>query len=72
MAKIDSIIPVERIQRCIYVIRGHKVMLDSDLAMFYGVETRVLKQTVSRNIDRFRRIYVLSYPRGETGGYHKL
>lgn len=53
MAKSNSIIPVERIQRCIYVIRGHKVMLDSDLALFYGVETRVLKQTVGRNIDRF-------------------
>lgn len=37
----------------IYVIRGSKVMLDFDLAELYGVETRVLKQAVRRNIDRF-------------------
>lgn len=37
----------------IYTIRGYKVMLDFDLAELYGVETRVLKQAVRRNIDRF-------------------
>ena len=37
----------------IYIIRGRKVMLDSDLARIYGVETRVLNQAVKRNIDRF-------------------
>ncbi|RZF62554.1 ORF6N domain-containing protein [Sphingobacterium corticibacterium] len=37
----------------IYEFRGQKVMLDSDLAELYGVETKVLKQTVRRNIDRF-------------------
>jgi phage regulator Rha-like protein len=37
----------------IYVIRGQKVMLDRDLADLYGVETKVLKQAVRRNIDRF-------------------
>ena len=37
----------------IYFIRGEKVMLDTDLAMLYGVETRVLKQAVRRNVDRF-------------------
>lgn len=37
----------------IYLVRGHKVMLDSDLAMLYGVETRVLNQAVKRNIARF-------------------
>ncbi|MFB2120819.1 ORF6N domain-containing protein [Parapedobacter sp. 2B3] len=37
----------------IYVIRGQKVILDRDLASLYGVETRVLKQAVRRNIDRF-------------------
>ncbi|MBK1442672.1 ORF6N domain-containing protein [Parapedobacter sp. ISTM3] len=37
----------------IYYIRGQKVMLDRDLASLYGVETRVLKQAVRRNIDRF-------------------
>jgi len=48
-----SLIPIERIQKCIYQIRGHKVMLDRDLADLYGVKTKVLLQTVKRNIDRF-------------------
>lgn len=47
------IIPAERIQSCIYLIRGQKVLLDKDLADLYGVQTRVLNQAVSRNIERF-------------------
>ncbi|MBC8214914.1 MAG: ORF6N domain-containing protein [Candidatus Marinimicrobia bacterium] len=42
-----------KIQNLIYTIRGEQVMLDSDLAKIYGVETRVLNQAVARNIDRF-------------------
>ena len=49
----DAIIPVERIEQAIYLLRGQKVMLDRDLAVLYGVETRVLKQAVRRNVDRF-------------------
>jgi len=49
----DTVIPVERIERAIYLIRGQKVMLDRDLAALYGVETRVLKQAVKRNKARF-------------------
>ena len=45
--------PDELIVNKIYLIRGHKVMLDSDLSEIYGVETRVLKQAVRRNIKRF-------------------
>lgn len=41
------------IQNKIYEIRGQKVMLDRDLSEMYGVETRVLNQSVKRNIDRF-------------------
>jgi hypothetical protein len=41
------------IQQKIYTIRGVQVMLDSDLAAFYGVETKVLNQAVKRNIERF-------------------
>ena len=41
------------IQNKIYEIRGHKVMLDFDLAVLYNVETRVLNQSVKRNIKRF-------------------
>ena len=48
-----SIIPTERIQRHIFLIRSQKVMLDRDLACLYGVETKVLNQAVKRNIDRF-------------------
>src|SRR6478609_9603841 len=46
-------IPIELIERRIYLIRGHKVMLDRDLAEIYGVETRALIQAVTRNPDRF-------------------
>ena len=42
-----------RIQKIIYEIRGHKVMLDSDLAALYEVEVRTLNQAVKRNISRF-------------------
>ena len=48
----DSV-PVEMITSKIYLIRGQKVMLDQDLAKLYGVETRVLKQAVKRNVSRF-------------------
>jgi hypothetical protein len=48
-----AVIPVERIANRIYLIRGEKVMLDSDLAELYGVETRTLVQAVKRNSDRF-------------------
>ena len=49
----DSLMPIERIDRAILVIRGHKVMLDADLANLYGVEPKVLNQAVKRNIVRF-------------------
>ncbi len=46
-------IPVEMIERRIYLIRGHKVMLDSGLAELYGETTTRLNQQVRRNMDRF-------------------
>ena len=46
-------IPDEVIMNKIYLIRGKKVMFDRDLAELYGIETKVLKQTVRRNIKRF-------------------
>lgn len=48
-----QLIPVEVIERRIYLIRGHKVMLDSDLAELYQVETKALNRAVKRNQDRF-------------------
>jgi hypothetical protein len=48
-----SHVPAERIEQSILLLRGHKIMLDADLAQLYGVETRALVQAVKRNLDRF-------------------
>ena len=48
-----QIIPIEQISGKILLIHGQKVILDRDLAELYGVETKVLKQAVKRNIERF-------------------
>ncbi len=53
MGAPQSVIPVERIANCIYLVRGEKVMLDSDLAALYGVETKNLNKAVKRNARRF-------------------
>jgi hypothetical protein len=45
--------PVEHIVRSILILRGHRVLLDSELARIYGVETRALNQAVKRNGERF-------------------
>ena len=50
---MTTLVPIELIASKIYLIRDLKVMLDRDLAELYGVETKVLKQAVRRNIDRF-------------------
>lgn len=47
------LIPRERIEQTIIVIRGHRVIVDSDLAKLYGVSTKVLNQAVKRNLARF-------------------
>ena len=49
----NSIIPVELIAERIYIIRGQKVMLDSDLAVLYGTQTMRLNERVRRNMNRF-------------------
>jgi len=53
MADKKSTLPVERIEQLILLIRGQKVMLDTDLAELYGVPTKALNQAVKRNKDRF-------------------
>jgi hypothetical protein len=53
MSDDKALVPVEGIARLIYVVRGQKVMLDSDLAEIYGVTTRRLNEQVGRNADRF-------------------
>lgn len=54
-----SLIPAERIERQIFLLRRHKVMLDSDLAYLYGVETGALNRAVKRNRDRFPKDFML-------------
>ncbi|RZL60327.1 MAG: ORF6N domain-containing protein [Pedobacter sp.] len=49
----------------IYVIRNQKVMLDRDLAELYGVETKVLKQAVKRNIERFPEDFMFELTKSE-------
>lgn len=49
MSKISKI----EIEKCIFIVRKHKVMLDSDLARIYGVTTKNLNKAVKRNPDRF-------------------
>ena len=53
MVSKQSLIPVDRIEKAILLVRRQKVMLDADLAGLYGVETRVLVQAVKRNLERF-------------------
>jgi len=65
MADRQSLVPVERIDKSIVLIRGQKVMLDADLAALYGVETRVLIQAVKRNIERFPMDFMFRLTRGE-------
>jgi ORF6N domain len=50
---VTNILPRERIERSILLLRGHKVMLDADLAVLYGVSTKRLNEQVRRNRSRF-------------------
>ena len=54
MSGPGAIIPVGQIDHCILLIRGQRVILDSDLARLYGVTTSRLNEQVKRNIERFR------------------
>lgn len=53
------------IQQKIYEVRGHKVMLDFDLAALYQTETRVLKQAVKRNLERFPKNFMFQLTKKE-------
>ncbi|MDD4178930.1 MAG: ORF6N domain-containing protein [Candidatus Margulisbacteria bacterium] len=50
---MNELMPIERIESKIFVIRGQKVMIDRDLAVLYGVSTKRLNEQVKRNIKRF-------------------
>ncbi|MAX66312.1 MAG: DNA-binding protein [Halobacteriovoraceae bacterium] len=57
--------PVDQIQSMIYEVRGQRVMLDSDLAKLYGVETKVFNQTVKRNSRRFPEDFMFQLTKEE-------
>lgn len=56
---------IEFIQNKIYVLRNQRVMLDFDLASMYGVQTKVLNQSVKRNIERFPEDFMFQLTKGE-------
>jgi hypothetical protein len=59
MEPVDALVPHERIDRAIILLRGQKVIVDMDLASLYGVETRTLIQAVKRNRQRFPSDFML-------------
>jgi phage regulator Rha-like protein len=63
--QLQNMVPDETIINMIYYIRGHKVMLDRDLAEMYGVETKRLKEAVKRNIERFPEQYMFELTKNE-------
>jgi hypothetical protein len=65
MAGEKSLIPVDRIEKAILLMRRQKVMLDADLAELYGVETRVLVQAVKRNLGRFPEDFMFQLSKEE-------
>jgi hypothetical protein len=65
MNEKTSLVPMQRIERCILMIRGEKVMLDRDLAVLYGVSTGNLNKAVSRNLDRFPQDFMFELTEDE-------
>ena len=63
----QSVLPAERIDSRILLVRGAKVLLDRDLAELYGVETRALNQAVRRNAERFPADFMFALTREEIG-----
>jgi len=62
---MTTTVPIERITSKIYLIRGHKVMLDRDLAELYEVETSQLKRSVRRNVERFPKDFMFDLTKDE-------
>ena len=63
---VTAVIPVERIEQRIYVIRDQKVLLSHDLAGLYGVSVKVLNQAVKRNLERFPSDFMFQLTLSET------
>jgi predicted aldo/keto reductase-like oxidoreductase len=68
MAKSKSLIPTELIQQAILLIRGEKVMLDTDLAALYGVETKQFNRAVRRHLKRFPQDFMFQLTKAEFEG----
>ncbi|MFP4472988.1 MAG: ORF6N domain-containing protein [Candidatus Omnitrophota bacterium] len=66
MSKTNRVLPEEIVQNKIFIIRNKKVMIDSDLAMLYGVETKNLNKAVKRNIERFPEDFMFQLTKKET------
>jgi len=62
---MSNLVPIEKVESKIYVIRGQRVMLDKDLAELYGVKTKALNQAVKRNIERFPEDFMFLLTRQE-------
>ena len=60
-----NVIPIEKIEKTIYLIRGEKVMLDRDLANLYGVSTAALNQARQRNRERFPKDFMFQLTAAE-------
>jgi len=60
-------VPIERIENRILLVRGHKVLLDTDLAMLYGVPTKRFNEQVRRNAERFPRDFMFQLLAGRMG-----
>src|SRR5229473_632868 len=67
---MSALVPLDQITRRIFLLRGQRVMLSSDLAELYGVETRALLQAVTRNLDRFPSDFMFQLTWDEVAGLH--
>jgi ORF6N domain len=65
MPKSSNKLTSDQLGRLIYEVRGERVMLDSDLALIYGVGTKALNRAVKRNRDRFSKDFVFQLSEDE-------
>lgn len=65
MGETQALVPAERIERVILVLRGEKVILDSEIAQLYEVETKVLIRAMKRNLGRFPPDFMFQLTREE-------
>ena len=65
---MNQIVKLETVQDKIIDIRGEKVILDSDVAALYGVETKRINEAVKNNSDKFPEGYVLELDKNEWNG----